>query len=152
MLSIGLWRWYINMIITIMDIIHRPVFYLDIISTLYICPYITGNTLRLRYKPNRSVLPICLWRGYINITVIILDIFNRSVFYLIVYCYEIAMSCTPIDTERVWSNLSARHWPSFLCRYFNSVTIHLELEMSAVIHRMITLNNLISFDIRRRNS
>jgi hypothetical protein len=28
MLSIGLWRWYINIIITILDIVHRPVFYL----------------------------------------------------------------------------------------------------------------------------
>jgi hypothetical protein len=28
MLSIGLWRWYINIIITILDIIHHPVFYL----------------------------------------------------------------------------------------------------------------------------
>jgi hypothetical protein len=26
MLSIGLWRWYINITITILDIIHRPVF------------------------------------------------------------------------------------------------------------------------------
>jgi hypothetical protein len=24
----GLWRWYINITITILDIIHRPVFYL----------------------------------------------------------------------------------------------------------------------------
>jgi hypothetical protein len=28
MLSIGLWRWYINIAITILDIIHSPVFYL----------------------------------------------------------------------------------------------------------------------------
>jgi hypothetical protein len=28
MLSIGLWRWYINITITVLDIIHRPVFYL----------------------------------------------------------------------------------------------------------------------------
>jgi hypothetical protein len=27
MLSIGLWEWYINITITILDIIHRPVFY-----------------------------------------------------------------------------------------------------------------------------
>jgi hypothetical protein len=26
--SVGLWRWYVNITITIMDIIHRPVFYL----------------------------------------------------------------------------------------------------------------------------
>jgi hypothetical protein len=28
MLSIGLWRWYINITITILDIIRRPVFHL----------------------------------------------------------------------------------------------------------------------------
>jgi hypothetical protein len=28
MLSIGSWRWHIDIIITILDIIHRPVFYL----------------------------------------------------------------------------------------------------------------------------
>jgi hypothetical protein len=28
MLSIGLWRWYISITITILDIIHRPAFYL----------------------------------------------------------------------------------------------------------------------------
>jgi hypothetical protein len=26
--SIGLWRWYINITVTIQDIIHRPAFYL----------------------------------------------------------------------------------------------------------------------------
>jgi hypothetical protein len=29
MMSIGLWRWYINITMTILDIIHRPVFYLN---------------------------------------------------------------------------------------------------------------------------
>jgi hypothetical protein len=32
--SIGLWRWYINIPITILDIIHRPVFHLKLNSTL----------------------------------------------------------------------------------------------------------------------
>jgi hypothetical protein len=53
MLSIGLWRWYINITITIVDIIHRPVFYLKRSSTLQVCPYLTGNTLRLRYEPKQ---------------------------------------------------------------------------------------------------
>jgi hypothetical protein len=30
----GLWRWYINITITILDIIHRPVFYLKLNWTL----------------------------------------------------------------------------------------------------------------------
>jgi hypothetical protein len=34
MLSIGLWRWYINITITIMDIIYRPVFYLKLNSNI----------------------------------------------------------------------------------------------------------------------
>jgi hypothetical protein len=29
MLFVGLWRWYINITVTILDIIHRPVFYLN---------------------------------------------------------------------------------------------------------------------------
>jgi hypothetical protein len=32
--SIGLWRWYINITVTILDIIHRPVFYLKLNSTV----------------------------------------------------------------------------------------------------------------------
>jgi hypothetical protein len=59
MLSIGLLRWYINGTITILDIIHRPVFYLKLNST-QVCPYLTGNTLLLRYEPNRLMLSIGL--------------------------------------------------------------------------------------------
>jgi hypothetical protein len=77
MLSIGLWRWYINITITILDNIRRPVFYLKLSSTLYVCPYLTGNTLRLRYGPNRLMLSIGLWRWYINIFVTTLAIIQR---------------------------------------------------------------------------
>jgi hypothetical protein len=31
-------------------------FYLKLNSTLWVCPYLTGNTLRLRYEPNLSQL------------------------------------------------------------------------------------------------
>jgi hypothetical protein len=35
--STGLWRWYINITITILEIIHRPVFYLQLNTiSLYI--------------------------------------------------------------------------------------------------------------------
>jgi hypothetical protein len=44
--------------------------------------YLTGNTLRLRYELNRLMLSIGLWRRYINITITILDIVHRLVFYL----------------------------------------------------------------------
>jgi hypothetical protein len=66
MLSIGLWRRYINITITILDIIHRPVFYLKLSSTSIVCLYLTGNTLRLRYEPNRLMPSIGLWRRHIN--------------------------------------------------------------------------------------
>jgi hypothetical protein len=65
-LSIGLWRWYINITITILDIIHSLAFYLKLNSTLYVCSYLTVNTLHLRYEPNRLMLSISLWLWYIN--------------------------------------------------------------------------------------
>jgi hypothetical protein len=45
--SIGLWRWYINISITILDIILRPVFYLkhDVLET--------GFCLRLQVEPTQ---------------------------------------------------------------------------------------------------
>jgi hypothetical protein len=73
---------HIFITITILDIVHRPVFYLKLNSTLYICPYLTGNTLRLRYEPNELMLSIGLWRWYINITITILDIIHRSCLFL----------------------------------------------------------------------
>jgi hypothetical protein len=72
----------VSITITILDIIHRPVFYLKLNSTLEVCPYLTGNALHLRYEPNSLVLSIGLWRWYINITITILDIIHRPVFYL----------------------------------------------------------------------
>jgi hypothetical protein len=41
--SIGLWRWYINVTITILDIIHRPASYLKLNSNLQEYPYLTGT-------------------------------------------------------------------------------------------------------------
>jgi hypothetical protein len=76
MLSIGLWRWCINITITI------PVFYLKLNLNLQVCPYLTGNILRLRYKPNRLMLSVGLWRWCINITITILDIILCPVSYL----------------------------------------------------------------------
>jgi hypothetical protein len=81
MLSIGLWRWYINISLTILDVIHRPVFYLKLKTTLYVCPYLTGNTLRLHYVSNRLMLYISLWRWYVNISITVLDIIHRPAFF-----------------------------------------------------------------------
>jgi hypothetical protein len=83
MLSTGLWRWYINITITILANIHRPVFSCSkLTSTLQVCPYLRGNTLCLRYVPNRVMLSIGLWRWYSNTTITILGIIHRPVFYL----------------------------------------------------------------------
>jgi hypothetical protein len=65
-----------------MDIIHRPLFYLKLNTTLQVCPYLAGNRLCLRYEPNRLMLSIGFWRWYINITITIRDIIHRPVFYL----------------------------------------------------------------------
>jgi hypothetical protein len=46
MLPIGLSRWYINITITILDIIHRPVFYLKHVSE-------TGFCLCLQVEPTQ---------------------------------------------------------------------------------------------------
>jgi ABC-type uncharacterized transport system permease subunit len=43
-----------------LDIIHRPVFYLKLNSTLYVCLYFSGNTLRRRYEPNKLMLSMGL--------------------------------------------------------------------------------------------
>jgi hypothetical protein len=81
--SIGLWLCYItsNIAVTILDIINPSIVYLKLSSTLQVCPYLTRNTLRLRYEPNRLMVSIGLWRCYINITVTVLDIINRPVFW-----------------------------------------------------------------------
>jgi hypothetical protein len=47
MLSVGLWRWYINITVTISDINHRPVIYLkhDVSET--------GFCLRIQAEPTQ---------------------------------------------------------------------------------------------------
>jgi hypothetical protein len=71
------------MTITILGIIHRPVLYLKLSSDqLYGFVRNVINTLRLRYEPNRLMLSIGMCRWYINITLTILDIVHRPVFYL----------------------------------------------------------------------
>jgi hypothetical protein len=62
MLSTGLWRWYINIANTIMDIIHRPVFY----SKHNVSK--TGSCPRLQLlSPDKTIdnLPNC--NSYINV-------------------------------------------------------------------------------------
>jgi hypothetical protein len=65
-----------------MAIIHNTVFYLKLNPILQVCPYLRGNTLCLRYRPNRLMLSIGLWRWYSNIAITILDIIHRPVLYL----------------------------------------------------------------------
>jgi hypothetical protein len=49
MLSIDLWRWYINITITILDTNHRPVFYLKHVVSE------TGFCIRLQVEPTQFV-------------------------------------------------------------------------------------------------
>jgi hypothetical protein len=95
----------------ILDIIHRPVFYLKLSSTLSVCPYLTGNTLRLRYEPNRLMLSIGLWRRYINMAITILDIIHRPVFYLKLYIpYLCCCWCQEAGTVSIyWAHRSRFH-------------------------------------------
>jgi hypothetical protein len=71
MRSKGLWRWYINIMVTILDIIHRPAFYLkhknDNTCTSQEAHYVYVTT------------PTGLWRRCINIIVTIVDTNNRPV-------------------------------------------------------------------------
>jgi hypothetical protein len=67
--------------ITILYIIHRPLFYLKQLNSISL-PYLTENTLRLRYEPNRLMISLGLWRRYINITITIHDIIHCPVVYL----------------------------------------------------------------------
>jgi hypothetical protein len=72
-----------NLFTTILDKMHRPLFYLKLNATLLVCLYLTGNTLRLRYEPNRLMLSVGLWPWYINIiTITILGIIHSPLFYL----------------------------------------------------------------------
>jgi hypothetical protein len=79
MQSLGLWRWYINITVTVLDINHRPVFYL---KHVWQFSYFTGNTLRLRFESNRLMRSIGLWRWYVSINIAILCIIYRIFFYL----------------------------------------------------------------------
>jgi hypothetical protein len=79
MRSIGFWRWYINITVTALDIIHRYVLYIkqtiDHVRT-------RQEAHCLRYELNKLMRSVVLWWWYINITIIILDTIHRCVFCL----------------------------------------------------------------------
>jgi hypothetical protein len=59
MLSIGLWRWCINISITILDIIHRPIFYLKLEASETgfsgpetVCPFGTTDLVPAQDRQN----------------------------------------------------------------------------------------------------
>jgi hypothetical protein len=150
MLSIGLWWWYINITITILDIIRRLVLYLKLNSTLQVCPYLTGNTLRLRYDPNRLMLSIGLWRWYITITITILDIIHNPVYYLkhkiseTGFCLLLQMEPThlvPVDRAgpRCLRTETSSCYRAHLCRF------HLQTGRESSL-RNVVLDNVQNFD------
>jgi hypothetical protein len=55
MLSIGLWRWYINISIKILDFIHRPVFYLKLNSIGLSVPHRQHITSPLRAQQVNAI-------------------------------------------------------------------------------------------------
>jgi hypothetical protein len=55
MLSIGLWRWYINISITNLDIIHRPIFYLKLNSIGFSVPHRKHITSPLRAQKVNAI-------------------------------------------------------------------------------------------------
>jgi hypothetical protein len=86
-----------NITITIQDLIHRPVFYLKLNSTL---------------------LSIGLWRWYINITVTILDIQSQSQSYITTDSQSVSKSWCRAQSgtfdQRSFFFLSGQHPSSFL--------------------------------------
>jgi hypothetical protein len=72
MLSIGLWRWYINMIILFKTQLNY--IGLSVPHRKRITPALQAQQINAIY--------IGLWRWYINITIRIVDIFQLTVFYL----------------------------------------------------------------------
>jgi hypothetical protein len=104
----------------ILDIIHRPVFYLKLNATLYVCPYLTENTLRIHYEFSRLMVSIGLKLLYANITVTVLDIIHHPVFYLkqdvseTGFCLHLQVDRSQLGSETevstiYWSQLSRFH-------------------------------------------
>jgi hypothetical protein len=79
---IGFRRSYANITIIILVVIRRPVFHLKLSSTPQVCPYVTGQMLRLRYESNRLVQSTGFEDCILIITITIRVIIHRPVFHL----------------------------------------------------------------------
>jgi hypothetical protein len=89
---IALRRWYINMTITILGIIHRPVFYLkqDVscrclkqknVNKIYRFVLTSQETNYVSATSYEVMLSIGVWRWYVNVNVTILYINHRPILY-----------------------------------------------------------------------
>jgi hypothetical protein len=88
-----------SLTIAILNVIHRLSFIWNSTELYrFVCPYLTRNTLRLLYEPNRLMLTISLWRWYINITIAILNSIHRPVFYFKHGVSETGV-CLPLQLE-----------------------------------------------------
>jgi hypothetical protein len=74
--SRGLWRWYINTAITILDIIHHPVFYLQLNSIGLSVPHMKHIPSLLLVQQVNAIY------RFVTMVFTILDIIHHSVFYL----------------------------------------------------------------------
>jgi hypothetical protein len=63
MLSIGLWRWYINITVTILDIIHLPVFLKHNVSETGFCLRLLVETIQFGPIDRAS---LCLHRSFVQ--------------------------------------------------------------------------------------
>jgi hypothetical protein len=80
MRPIGLWLWYINKTIAILDIIYGPVFHFKHMIIMFVS-HREHVTSPLKAQQVNEVY-IGSWRRYIIITITILDIICLPVFYL----------------------------------------------------------------------
>jgi uncharacterized membrane protein len=133
MLPICLWRWYINITITVLDIIHRPVFSLKLNSTL-LClsaPHRKHITSPLRVQQVNAICRFVRW--YIDITITILDIIHRPVFYLKLNSTLLCLSAP--HRKHITSPLRAQQ-VNAICRFVRWY-INITITILNIIHRPV---------------
>jgi hypothetical protein len=116
MLSTGLWRWYINITITILDIIHHPVFYLISLDRL------SPDVIVFKFVPRNLLVSLrqgFLWRT-LSLALIIqyLPQNYRNIYIFFNFTYRVICFCVPpkISSRNAGGKrtlILAFHWDSF---------------------------------------
>jgi hypothetical protein len=139
MLSVGLWRWYINITITILDINHRPVFYLKLNSIGLFVPHRKHIMPPLRAQ---EVNAIYRFVRMINITITVLDIIHRPVFYLKLNSIGLFVP----HRKHITPPLGAQE-VNAICRFVRMINI--TITVLDIIHRPVFYLKLLLFRIQR---